>query len=364
MITNTLRQQNLKKIFLHLVVVAGVILSGCGGGGSGSESPSPSNNTSLFDELWESATLGSYSPADDIPLINADEGDWIIGDTVSEFSDCGVTPHTAEIISSDGGKALQLTSNDSMSTCSDNVWVVIAEVPQVNLNSGFSVPLSVNTIISFEETGSLNNPQSGSNLCIVKPCGDTISLMLTDNNGNVLAYILQRANDAQPDTSLNQYREIFLDTTAGAYSRDLHADFKSIPNYQPKGAFITSIEFKIQEHGTATLDNLVIKEVEAPDNSGKPVQVTEEDLFGIWRRLDPSHTHKGKEYLADGSGWLGNFNSGPFTRATQLTWSLDGVTLTDVRVDGVRVEDIVYFDGNKMTTQRVDNGKYLNWEKQ
>jgi hypothetical protein len=342
---------------------------GCGGGGGGGGGDNGNVNNkltggdTLFDERWESASIGSYSPAAAIPLINADEGDWLIGDTVSEFSDCGATSHTADIVSSGGGKALQLTSNNSMSTCSDNVWVVIAEAPPINLNSGFSIPMSVNALISFEETGSLNNPQSGSNLCLVKPCGDTISLLLTDNNGNVLAYVLQSAIDAQPNTALDQYREIFLDPTAGTYSRDLHADFKTIPNYQPKGAFITSIEFKIQEHGTATLDNLVIKEFEPPNNSG-PVQVTEAQLVGIWRRLDPSHTHKGKEYLSNGTGWLGNFNSGPFTRATALTWALDGVRLTDDRVDGVRMEDIVHFDGTKMTTKRVDNGKYLNWQKQ
>ena len=174
---------------------------------------------------------------------------------------------------------------------------------------------------------------------------------------------MQKANDAQPYSGLPNYREIFLDPDVGSYTRDLFADFKTIPEFQGNGASIASIEFKVDEHGEATLDNLVIKEFEPPTNSG-PVQVTVDQLFGIWRRLDPSHTHKGKEYLSNGTGWLGNFNSGPFTRASSLTWSLSGVRLTDNRVDGVRVEDIVYFDGTRMTTQRVDNGKFLNWQKQ
>ena len=58
------------------------------------------------------------------------------------------------------------------------------------------------------------------------------------------------------------------------------------------------------------------------------------------RRLDTGKTDKEKECLSDGSGWLGNFSSGLFVEATPLTWSLSGVTLTDMRVDGTRVENI------------------------
>jgi hypothetical protein len=93
-------------------------------------------------------------------------------------------------------------------------------------------------------------------------------------------------------------------------------------------------------------------------------QVTAAQLVGIWRRLDSGNTYKGKEYLSDGTGWLGNFNDGPFTRATSLTWSLNGNTLTDQRVDGTRVENVTAFNGTLMTTQRLDNSHYLHWQKQ
>ena len=82
------------------------------------------------------------------------------------------------------------------------------------------------------------------------------------------------------------------------------------------------------------------------------------------RRLDTGITDKGKECLSDGTDWLRNFSSGLFVEATPLTWSLSGVTLTDMRVDGTQVENITAFDGVNMTTQRADNGNYLHWEKQ
>jgi hypothetical protein len=349
-----------------IVLIYQILITGCGGssgGDNGNDNSKPINGSADFDERWESAAAGSYSPAANAPIINADEGDWIIGDTVSEFPDCGPTPHVAEIVSSADGKALRLTSNNSQSSCGDNIWVEMTEVSAVNLNSGFSIPITSNTIISFDQSGSLENPQSGSPQCITKPCGDTVSLSLADNHNNVLVYVFQRASDAQAEIGLSNYREIFLDTNGGSFNRDLYSDFNLIANFQANGAAIESIVFEVDDHGSATLDNLKIHEMEAPDNSGS-VQVAREELFGIWRRTDPSHTYKGKEYLSNGTGWLGNFNSGPFSRATNFTWSLDGVRLTDNRVDGVRVEDIVYFDGSKMTTQRVDNGKFLNGQKQ
>ncbi len=59
-----------------------------------------------FQEDWESAALGVYCPVvddDAFPsFIAADEGNWIVDATVSTSDDCGVTPHTAEIIESGG----------------------------------------------------------------------------------------------------------------------------------------------------------------------------------------------------------------------------------------------------------------------
>jgi len=219
-------------------------------------------STNAFQEGWESSPVGTYTPTSHdelpLPLIAGDEGDWLLGDTVSEFPECGPTPHTAEIFLSGGNRKLRLTSSDSSSSCADNVWVNLFAIPPLDLNTGFSVPLTSGTIISFEETGSLTNPETGSPSCVVLPCGDTISVMLEDARGNMLAYILQRAPEAVPNTVRSFYREIFLEPNAGVHSRDLFADFSTIPDFNPAGAAIRTVAFGVSEHGTAIIDNLCI----------------------------------------------------------------------------------------------------------
>ena len=74
-----------------------------------------------FQEGWEAAPLGTYVPTtgDSLPrLIPADEGDWLIGDTVATlYPDCGTTPHKAEVIANSGGHFLRLISGNSNSSC-------------------------------------------------------------------------------------------------------------------------------------------------------------------------------------------------------------------------------------------------------
>jgi hypothetical protein len=229
-----------------------------------------SAGTGAFDEGWESSTIGTYTPDTELPFIFADEGNWIIGDTVSE---CDLTTHNVEIFSEGSGdKALRLTSEDNNTGCSDNVWIELVEIPVIDYNPGFSIPLSESTSLLFESYGNLVNPQSDSHDCSFRPCGDTISLIFIDNNENALAYILHRADDATPNESYFTYREIFLDAS-GSYTRNLFDDFSSIPGFIPGGAKIVSILFEIDEHGTAVLDNIEISEPEAPgdrDNDGVP----------------------------------------------------------------------------------------------
>jgi PKD repeat protein len=211
-----------------------------------------------FHERWESSPVGTYKPNLPLPLIPADEGDWLLGDTVSEYPECGATPHMAEILLSGGNRSLRLTSNDSSSSCADNVWVNLFEIPPLDLNPGFSVPLTSGTIISFEETGNLTNPETASHYCVHPPCGDTVSLTLEDNRGNMLAYLLQRAPDAVPNTVRSFYREVFLDPNAGAYSRNLFADFNTIPDFNPIGATIRTVAFEVSTHGAANIDTICI----------------------------------------------------------------------------------------------------------
>ena len=136
----------------------------------------------------------------------------------------------------------------------DNVWVNLFEIPPLGLNIGFSVSLTSGTVISFEEAGSLSNPQTGSPYCVQPPCGDTVSLTLEDSRGNMLAYIFQRAPDAVPNEVRSFYREVFLDPNGGIYFRDLFADFSTIPNFSPIGAEIRTVAFEVDEHGSATID--------------------------------------------------------------------------------------------------------------
>jgi hypothetical protein len=197
----------------------------------------------------------------------ADEGIWFLGDTVSSFPECGKTPHSAEIITIDGSRALKLVSNNSDSGCADNIWVELSDFSLVgpfDTNKGFSVPLERDTIISFKEKGKLTDPQihSRGGNCFWPPCFDNVSLQLGDNSGNFLVYVLQRVPDREPNTRIsgyeNIYREIFLDPNAGTYSRNLFEDFSKIPGFNPKNVRIMSIVLLLNKHGWATIDDIKI----------------------------------------------------------------------------------------------------------
>jgi hypothetical protein len=220
-----------------------------------------SGNLHAFNEGWEVTPLGTYVPTPEgsLPrLIPADEGDWMLADTVTEFPDCGPTPHTAEVFAGSNGRLLRLTSGNSNSSCADNVSIDLSEVPQLSLNPGFSIPITAETIISFDESGSLIDPQPGTHGCIGPPCGDAVTLYVVDNNRNILAYVLQRAPQMVPDERNSAYQEIFLDPDATRYTRNLFDDLSTIPNFSPSGASIVAISFQIDEHGSADIDNLCI----------------------------------------------------------------------------------------------------------
>lgn len=212
----------------------------------------------VFAERWEKAKAGTYKPSAKLPLISADEGSWFLGDTVSNFSKCGPTPHKAEIYKENGSKFIRLTSG--YSSCADNVYIGIKDF--VKYNKGFSIPFNKDTYLSFEETGELFNPEehgkTGS--CIMPPCFDNVSVSLVDARENQLTYVLQRYPDAEPNMRHENYREVFLDPDAGAYERNLFDDFLTIPAFDPsdtKGHKITLIELRIDEHGWAIFDNIV-----------------------------------------------------------------------------------------------------------
>jgi hypothetical protein len=105
----------------------------------------PTDGQTQIEEHWESATALSYSP-DDF-FLPADTGTWSVGDTVSNFPKCGTTPHRAIISMVNGSKALTVVSEDSNSSCADNIWVAFEDLSVVNLNIGFAIPVTSETVI-------------------------------------------------------------------------------------------------------------------------------------------------------------------------------------------------------------------------
>lgn len=214
-----------------------------------------------FYESWETAAGDIYVPAK-AAYIHADEGAWSLEDELSVSGSCGRTPQRGEVLNLDSGQALRLTSIDSNSTCSDVVSVSLVEAGL--MNPGFAVPIDANAVISFYEVGQLDRPgmHAADANCTVPPCFDNASLLLTDNKGNVLAYVLQRQPQAVanvPNTNFrDSYREVFLDPTGIYYQRNLLSDLKTIPAFDPTGAKIQSIEFRVDEHGSAIIDELMI----------------------------------------------------------------------------------------------------------
>jgi len=214
----------------------------------------------VFAERWESAQTGTYKPSDKLPVISADEGDWFMGDTVTD-NGCGSTPHKVKVYKENGSNVLHLISNDSDSSCADNIFVHIGNYG--DYNKGFGISFNADTYLSFEETGELFNPERRgwtTDSCLTPPCFDSVTMSLQDTRGNTLTYVFQRYSDAEPNKKYENYREVFLDPDAGSYERNLFDDFLTIPAFDSsdtKGHKIKYISFEVNEHGWAIFDNIV-----------------------------------------------------------------------------------------------------------
>lgn len=243
----------------------------------------------VFHESWETAQVTNYVPSP-TTAISGDEGFWFVRDTISLSPQCERTRNQAQILVQNGNRVLRLLSNRSFTLCPDDIWVVLTEFD--SFNKGFAIPLTPTTVICFDQQGHLEDPRlhDGGVNCPVPPCFDNVSLLLTDNNGNILAYVLQRfpaAMENVPNVHFgDKYREIFLDPQAGSYTRNVFSDFQRIRTFDPEDATIRAIEFRVNQHGWATIDNIIIDS--AAPNGSVP-------LHRFWSPVFLSHFYTASE---------------------------------------------------------------------
>ncbi|MCH9659732.1 MAG: hypothetical protein K0U54_02350 [Bacteroidetes bacterium] len=289
-------------------------------------------------EGWESIPSGIYKPGDSETLGNhsllprSDAGIWELLDTVSEESSCWQqftelkdrTPHSATIESAGGSQRLRLTSEDSQSNCEDDITVNltgrIITAGRVRVSS-LDIEVKEDTVIAFTETGNLIDPKPmTSPLGECEPtleCGDKVKLIVVINaivsrelGGSTLrqyliTYVLQRApNQSNPILPTGEFTiflpEIYLNQNSGNYSRNLLSDLRTVTDNTIISATVQSIAFRINEHGTATLDDLYIGPSAGAPNPGAVTPVIPADpspisisgkFSGSW--YDPSHDGEG-----------------------------------------------------------------------
>jgi hypothetical protein len=212
-------------------------------------------------ESFESASIGSYVPSrTNLISFVGDQGRWVVGDTISHDPDCGPEGNHVDITAANGGKVVLLVSAPTDSSCAKNVWIAA----DGRFNCSFPIPLLRSSQISFFEQGWLSDPQwNGLFDCILRPCGDTVYLKVTDNRINVLLYIFQRATNYVEHVFTNGpagsgYRELFLDPAGGTFTRNLYDDLADFAGPAGPGTDIMSLEFSIGSTGWATLGDLRI----------------------------------------------------------------------------------------------------------
>lgn len=212
----------------------------------------PEVGSVLFLEGWGRARLGTYRPRADLPIggdvIAGDTGDWLVIDTVTNFEDCGESPHSAEIVNEDGSRRLRVNSGNSHSECADNIDVgAITRNPPAN--RGVAVDLAEDIFLSFRETGALT---AG------KDC-DAVYLVVEFDQVDRLSYVLQRgpAWEGSVDncTSLLIHpNALLLDPNRVEHTRNLLADAEEAGFQRPSR--ITFIGFSVDSEGSATFDDI------------------------------------------------------------------------------------------------------------
>jgi len=201
--------------------------------------------TPTFSETWSTSPLRTYTPGTIIP---GSAASWFLEDTVSEFPECGSTPHRGVIEGGPTGNRLRLISHDSFSSCADNIYA--AALTNVALTPG--------TLLTFDATSDLVAPTVNA---FNKHLGDRVFLAVLTNQGHVIFYTLDHADGLVPFDGpsgvFDVDKEFFLEPSFGqdSYLRDVYSDFAALDGFAP-GARVTSLVFSVHEHGQATIDNL------------------------------------------------------------------------------------------------------------
>jgi len=91
---------------------------------------------------------------------------------------------------------------------------------------------------------------------------------------------------------------------------------------------------------------------------------SEADLLGVWHRTDADETIKGREFLDAGEGYLGNYQTGSFSRAGEITWELNEGKIVIVQLfDGQTVtEEVIQVNEDILIIKRLDTGEIRNFE--
>jgi hypothetical protein len=246
-----------------------------------------------FDSIPYSITVTARDP---MPFIHADAGTWIVEDTVTDHPECTSRSDAVILVISrrySAERALALDGLPTESACKDKVSATLEE--RGDLNPGFGRAITPDTTLSFREKGGLYfDPDPGQSGCSDPPCGDTISILLRDNHGNELVYVLQRDinrefdNPLPPEAAAGHYREILLDPLDAFYERDLLADFSGMSGFVADGALLESIQLRSQ-HGDARFYELHVGTPHGTLRSAQIILDRRDKVHVIGGRgLDPS----------------------------------------------------------------------------
>jgi len=94
------------------------------------------------------------------------------------------------------------------------------------------------------------------------------------------------------------------------------------------------------------------------------VSYSEADLLGVWHRTYADETIKGREFLDAGKGFLGNYQTGSFSRAGEITWELNEGKIVIVQLfdEQTVIEEVIQVNKEVLIIKRLDTGEIRNFE--